>query len=157
MKIKKLNRMYNKRHIKKIDQFLNEEKDNVVYNTNYTGMVNGAISNLYANIMAIAQELANEKMARDPYNNTGDIEEVDISRALNLIFHSDWKKNMKQRCLHSIHQKSAERAGKRDELSNKKNQRALAKLKKTDRTIDIDRSDVRFSDDYSGNGPGSNQ
>ena len=42
-------------------------------------------------------------------------------------------------------------------LSNKKNQRALAKLKKADTTIDIDRSDVRFSDDYSGNGPGSNQ
>ena len=81
---------HNKRHIKKIDDFLNEEKDNVVYNTNYTSMVNGAISNLYTNIMAIAQELANEKLARDPYNNVGDIEEVDISRALNLIFHSDW-------------------------------------------------------------------
>ena len=149
--------MYNKKHIKKIDQFLNEEKDNVIYNTNYTGMVNGAISNLYTNVMAIAQELANEKMARDPYNNTGDIEEVDISRALNLIFHSDWKKNMKERCLQAIHQKSAERAGKRDELSDKKNQRAVAKLKKGDNTIAIDRSSVRFSDDYSGKGPGSNQ
>lgn len=149
--------MYNKKHIKKIESFLNEEKNNVVYNTNYTGMVNGAISNLYTNVMAIAQELANEKAARDPYNNTGDIEEVDISRALNLIFHSDWKKNMKQRCLQAIHQNSAARAGKRDELSNKKNQRALAKLKKEDGAIKIDTSTVRFSDDYSGKGPGSNQ
>ena len=149
--------MYNKKHIKKIESFLNEEKNNVVYNTNYTGMVNGAISNLYTNVMAIAQELANEKAARDPYNNTGDIEEVDISRALNLIFHSDWKKNMKQRCLQAIHQNSAVRAGKRDELSNKKNQRALAKLKKEDGAIKIDTSTVRFSDDYSGKGPGSNQ
>ena len=149
--------MYNKKHIKKIESFLNEEKNNVVYNTNYTGMVNGAISNLYTNVMAIAQELANEKAARDPYNNKGDIEEVDISRALNLIFHSDWKKNMKQRCLQAIHQNSAARAGKRDELSNKKNQRALAKLKKEDGTIKIDTSTVRFSDDHSGKGPGSNQ
>jgi len=149
--------MYNKKHIKKIESFLNEEKNNVVYNTNYTGTVNGAISNLYTNVMAIAQELANEKAARDPYNNKGDIEEVDISRALNLIFHSDWKKNMKQRCLQAIHQNSAARAGKRDELSNKKNQRALAKLKKEDGTIKIDTSTVRFSDDHSGKGPGSNQ
>ena len=149
--------MYNKKHIRKIEDFLNEEKNNVVYNTNYTGMVNGTISNLYTNVMAIAQELANEKAARDPYNNKGDIEEVDISRALNLIFHSDWKKNMKQRCLQAIHQNSAARAGKRDELSNKKNQRALAKLKKEDGAIKIDTSTVRFSDDYSGKGPGSNQ
>jgi hypothetical protein len=149
--------MYNKKHIRKIEDFLNEEKNNVVYNTNYTGMVNGTISNLYTNVMAIAQELANEKAARDPYNNKGDIEEVDISRALNLIFHSDWKKNMKERCLQAIHQNSAARAGKRDELSNKKNQRALAKLKKGDGTIKIDTSTVRFSDDYSGKGPGSNQ
>ena len=149
--------MYNKKHIRKIEDFINEEKNNVVYNTNYTGMVNGTISNLYTNVMAIAQELANEKAARDPYNNKGDIEEVDISRALNLIFHSDWKKNMKERCLQAIHQNSAARAGKRDELSNKKNQRALAKLKKGDGTIKIDTSTVRFSDDYSGKGPGSNQ
>ena len=149
--------MYNKKHIRKIEDFLNEEKNNVVYNTNYTGMVNGTISNLYTNVMAIAQELANEKAARDPYNNKGDIEEVDISRALNLIFHSDWKKNMKERCLQAIHQNSAARAGKRDELSNKKNQRALAKLKKGDGTIKIDTSTVRFSDDYSGKCPGSNQ
>ncbi len=129
---------YNKKHIKQIDQFLNEEKDNVVYNTNYTGMVNGVISNLYTNVMAIAQEMANEKMARDPYNNKGDLEEVDISRALNLIFHSNWKKNMKERCLQSIHQSASSRAGKKDELSNKKNQRALAKLIKGDNTISVD-------------------
>ena len=148
---------HNKRHIKKIDDFLNEEKDNVVYNTNYTGMVNGAISNLYTNIMAIAQELANEKLARDPYNNVGDIEEVDISRALNLIFHSDWKRNMKDRCLQGIQLNAADRAGKNDEISNKKNQRALARLRKEDNTIEIDTTDVRFSDQTSGKGPGSNQ
>tara|TARA_B100000963_G_scaffold334854_1_gene328448 strand:+ start:19605 stop:20057 length:453 start_codon:yes stop_codon:yes gene_type:complete len=148
---------HNKQHIKKIEDFLNEEKDNVVYNTNYAGMVNGAIANLYTNIMAIAQELANEKLARDPYNSTGDIEEVDISRALNLIFHSDWKKNMKEKCLQGIQLNAANRANKKDDISNKKNQRALARLHKNDNTIEIDTTDVRFSDQASGNGPGSNQ
>jgi hypothetical protein len=145
------------KHIHDIESFLNEEKDNVVYNTNYTGMVNSAVANMYTSIMAIAQELANEKLARDPYNNVGDIEEVDISRALNLIFHSDWKRNIKDRCLQGVQSNAAERAGKKDELSNKKNHRALAKLKKGDNTIEIDTSDVRFSDKTSGNGPGSNQ
>jgi hypothetical protein len=148
---------HNSKHIKQIESFLNEEKDNVVYNTNYSGMVNSTIANLYTGIMAIAQELANEKLARDPYNNTGDIEEVDISRALNLIFHSDWKKNMKEKCLQGIQLNAADRAGRKDEISNKKNQRALAKLNKNDNTISIDTKTVRFSDEKSGNGPGSNQ
>jgi len=148
---------HNSKHIKQIESFLNEEKDNVVYNTNYSGMVNSTIANLYTGIMAIAQELANEKLARDPYNNTGDIEEVDISRALNLIFHSDWKKNMKEKCLQGIQLNAANRAGRKDEISNKKNQRALAKLNKNDNTISIDTKTVRFSDEKSGNGPGSNQ
>jgi hypothetical protein len=145
------------KHISDIESFLNEEKDNVVYNTNYTGMVNSAVANMYTSIMAIAQELANEKLARDPYNNIGDIEEVDISRALNLIFHSDWKRNIKDRCLQGVQSNAASRASKRDELSNKKNHRALAKLKKEDGTVEIDTSDIRFSDKTSGNGPGSNQ
>jgi len=148
---------HNSKHIKQIESFLNEEKDNVVYNTNYSGMVNSTVANLYTGIMAIAQELANEKLARDPYNNTGDIEEVDISRALNLIFHSDWKKNMKEKCLQGIQLNAADRAGRKDEISNKKNQRALAKLNKNDNTISIDTKTVRFSDEKSGNGPGSNQ
>jgi len=148
---------HNSKHIKQIESFLNEEKDNVVYNTNYSGMVNSTVANLYTGIMAIAQELANEKLARDPYNNTGDIEEVDISRALNLIFHSDWKKNMKEKCLQGIQLNAANRAGRKDEISNKKNQRALAKLNKNDNTISIDTKTVRFSDEKSGNGPGSNQ
>lgn len=148
---------HNSKHIKQIESFLNEEKDNVVYNTNYSGMVNSTVANLYTGIMAIAQELANEKLARDPYNNTGDIEEVDISRALNLIFHSDWKKNMKEKCLQGIQLNAANRASRKDEISNKKNQRALAKLNKNDNTISIDTKTVRFSDEKSGNGPGSNQ
>lgn len=148
---------HNSKHIKHIESFLNEEKDNVVYNTNYSGMVNSTVANLYTGIMAIAQELANEKLARDPYNNTGDIEEVDISRALNLIFHSDWKKNMKEKCLQGIQLNAANRASRKDEISNKKNQRALAKLNKNDNTISIDTKTVRFSDEKSGNGPGSNQ
>lgn len=148
--------MHNKKHIDNFESFINEERD-AIYNTNYTGMVNGAVANLYNSIMAIAQSLCDEKATRDPYNNSGEIEEVDISRALNLIFHSNWKKNLKSRCIQSLQMNAAERAKKRDDLSNKKNHKALAKLSKGDGTIDIDRSTVRFSDDAIGTGPGSNQ
>jgi hypothetical protein len=147
---------YNKKHIDNFESFINEERD-AVYNTNYTGMANSAVASLYNSIMAMAQELANEKATRDPYNSKGDIEEVDISRAINLIFHSNWKKNLKNRCLQGIQMNAADRAGKRDDLSNKKNHKALAKLQKGDNTIQIDRSTVRFSDDSIGTGPGSNQ
>tara|TARA_R110000868_G_scaffold110719_1_gene299637 strand:+ start:869 stop:1318 length:450 start_codon:yes stop_codon:yes gene_type:complete len=146
----------NKNHIDNFESFINEERD-AVYNTNYTGMATSAVANLYTSIMAIAQEMCNEKAARDPYNNAGDIEEVDISRAINLIFHSEWKKNLKSKCLQGIQSNTAERAGKRDELSNKKNHKALANLQKGDNTISIDKSTVRFSDMTSGKGPGSNQ
>lgn len=145
-----------KNHIDSFESFINEERD-AVYNTNYTGMANSAVANLYTSVMALSQELANEKAARDPYNNKGDVEEVDISRAINLIFHSNWKKNLKNKCLQGIQANAAERAGKRDELSNKKNHKALAKLNKGDNTISIDKSMVRFSDDSIGTGPGSNQ
>ena len=146
----------NKNHIDNFESFINEEID-AVYNTNYTGMATSAVANLYTSIMAMAQEMCNEKAARDPYNNAGDIEEVDISRAINLIFHSEWKKNLKSKCLQGIQSNTAERAGKRDELSNKKNHKALANLQKGDNTISIDKSTVRFSDMTSGKGPGSNQ
>lgn len=148
--------MHNKKHINNFESFINEERD-AIYNTNYTGMVNGTVANLYNSIMAIAQSLCDEKATRDPYNNSGEIEEVDISRALNLIFHSNWKKNLKSRCIQSLQMNAAERAKKRDDLSNKKNHKALARLSKGDGTIDIDRSTVRFSDDTIGTGPGSNQ
>ena len=146
----------NKNHIDNFESFINEERD-AIYNTNYTGMATSAVANLYTSIMAIAQEMCNEKAARDPYNNTGDIEEVDISRAINLIFHSEWKKNLKSKCLQGIQSNTTERASKRDELSNKKNHKALANLQKGDNTIAIDKSTIRFSDMTSGKGPGSNQ
>ena len=146
----------NKKHIDNFESFINEERD-AIYNTNYTGMVNSAVASLYNSIMAIAQTLCDEKAARDPYNSSGEIEEVDISRALNLIFHSNWKKNLKNRCVQSLQINAAGRAKKRDDLSDKKNHKALANFKKGDGTIDIDRSSVRFSDDAIGTGPGSNQ
>lgn len=148
--------MDNKKHINDFSSFINEEKD-AIYNTNYTGMVNSAVANLYTSIMAIAQAMCDEKATRDPYNNQGNIEEIDISRAMNLIFHSNWKKNLKNKCLGDLQRNASDRASKKDELSNKKNHKALAKLSKSDNTIDIDRSSVRFSDDYIGSGPGSNQ
>lgn len=148
--------MDNKNHIEDFSSFVNEEKD-AIYNTNYTGMVNSAVANLYTSIMAIAQAMCDEKTTRDPYNNNGEVEEVDISRAMNLIFHNNWKKNLKTRCIGDLQRNATERASKRDELANKKNHKALAKLNKNNNTINIDKSTVRFSDDYMGTGPGSNQ
>jgi hypothetical protein len=108
--------------------------------------------------MAIAQELANEKAARNPGRYTGTIEDIDITRAMNLIFHSDWKKKLKQKALGQMMHKSMERAGKQDAVIAKKNQRAMGRmLGDKGFTVDVDKSSVRFSDDGSGGGPGSNQ
>jgi hypothetical protein len=146
----------NKKHINSFESFINEERD-AIYNTNYTGMVNGAVASLYNSIMAIAQELANEKAMRDPYNSSGEIEEVDVSRALNLIFHSNWKKNLKSRCVQNLQMNAADRAKKRDDLAYNKNKKALTKFRNGEDSMKIDRSTVRFSDDSIGTGPGSNQ
>ena len=81
-----------KRNIKTYDDFINESTKEVVYPTNFKGMVQSALSGLYTQIIAIAQELANEKAARNPNRYSGTIQEVDITRAMNMIFHSDWKK-----------------------------------------------------------------
>jgi hypothetical protein len=108
--------------------------------------------------MAIAQELANEKAARNPSRYTGTIEEVDITRALNMIFHSDWKKKLKQKALGQMMLKSAERAGKQDAVIAKKNQRAMGRMLGDKKfNLDVDKQSVRFSDERGGFGPGSNQ
>ena len=109
--------------LKSYQEFINEATKEVVYPTNFTGMVQSALAGVYTSVMAIAQELANEKAARNPGRYTGTVEDIDITRAMNLIFHSDWKKKLKQKGF----------------------------------TVDVDKSSVRFSDDGSGGGPGSNQ
>ena len=79
-------------NVKSYSDFINEKEQKVVYPTNFSGMVQGAVSSIHSQVMAIAQELANEKLARNPYryedaDKVGGVEEVDITRALNLIFH----------------------------------------------------------------------
>jgi hypothetical protein len=145
------------KHIKSFNEHINEERSTPV-ETNYSGMVSSTLSNLYTQVLAIAQQLANEKAADGTPDATGEIQEVDISRALNLIFHSDWKNNIKQQCIAQVQMNAAERAKKQDDLSNKKNHKALANMGDNGfNNLEVDKSQVRFSDDYSGNGPGSNQ
>jgi hypothetical protein len=77
---------------------------------------------------------------------------------MNLIFHSDWKKKLKQKALGQMMNNSMERADKQDKVIAKKNQRAMGRmLGDKEFNIDIDKSSVRFSDDSLGGGPGSNQ
>jgi hypothetical protein len=145
------------RKIKTYHQFINESTKEVVYPTNFKGMVQGALGGLYTSIMAIARELANEKAARNPSRYNGDVQEVDITRAMNMIFHSDWKKKMKAQALDQVMKNSMERAGKQDEVIAKKNQRALGRsMGDREFNLDIDKSSVRFSDERGG-GTGSNQ
>lgn len=139
-------------------EFIGESTKEVVYPTNFKGMVQGALANLYTSVMAIAQELANEKAARNPHRYDGSIEDVDITRAMNMIFHSDWKKKLKKRALDQMLHKSMERAGKQDTVIAKKNQRAMGRmLGDKGFNLDIDKASVRFSDSPSGTGSGSNQ
>lgn len=144
--------------VKGFSEFVNEGTKEVVYPTNFKGMVTSALAGIYTSVMAIAQELANEKAARNPSRYDGTIEEVDVTRALNMIFHSDWKKKLKKKALGQMLYKSTERASKQDQVVAKKNQRAMGRMMgDKDFSIDIDKSSVRFSDDRSGSGPGSNQ
>jgi hypothetical protein len=146
-----------KREVISYQDFINEATKNVVYPTNFQGMVQSALAGLYSSVMAIAQELANEKAARNPQRYDGSVEEVDITRAMNMIFHSDWKKQMKKKALGQMVNKSMERAGKQDKVINQKNIRAIGRmLGDKDFQMDIDKSSARFSDSK-GNGRGSNQ
>ena len=145
------------RKVKTYRQFINESTKEVVYPTNFKGMVQGARGGLYTSIMAIARELANEKAARNPSRYSGDIQEVDITRAMNMIFHSDWKKKMKTQALDQVMKGSMDRAEKQDDVIAKKNQRAIGRsMGDKEFNLDIDKSSVRFSDER-GNGTGKNQ
>lgn len=144
--------------VKSYREFVNEGTKEVVYPTNFKGMVQSALSGVYTSVMAIAQELANEKAARNPNRYNGTIEDVDITRALNMVFHSDWKKKLKKKALDQMILGSTERAAKQDAVIAKKNQRAMGRmLGDKDFNLDIDKSSVRFSDQRGGMGPGSNQ
>jgi hypothetical protein len=144
--------------IKSYNSFINESVKEIVYPTNFKGMVQSALAGLYTSVMAIAQELANEKAARNPARYNGTIEEIDITRAMNLIFHADWKKKLKNKALGQMMTSSMDRADKQDTVIAKKNQRAMARsLGDRDFNLDIDKSSTRFSDTRTGFGPGSNQ
>ena len=146
------------KRVKTYREFINEATREVVYPTNFKGQVQSALAGVYTSVMAIAQELANEKAARNPGRYDGTIADVDITRALNMIFHSDWKKKLKQKALGQMLNKSMERAAKQDTVVAKKNQRAMGRMM-GDKEFDlaIDKSSVRFSDERTGSGPGSNQ
>lgn len=145
------------RNIKTYHQFINEATKEVVYPTNFKGMVQGALGGLYTSIMSIARELANEKAARNPNRYDGHVQEVDITRAMNMIFHSDWKKKMKSQALDQVMKNSMERAEKQDTVIAKKNQRAMGRMMgDKEFNLNIDKSSVRFSDERGG-GTGSNQ
>jgi hypothetical protein len=146
------------KRVKTYTEFINESTKEVVYPTNFKGQVQSALAGVYTSVMAIAQELANEKAARNPNRYDGTIEDVDVTRAMNMIFHSDWKKKLKQKALGQMMNKSMERAGKQDNVVAKKNQRAMGRmLGDKDFNLDIDKSSTRFSDARGGSGPGSNQ
>ena len=145
------------RRIKTYYQFINESTREVVYPTNFKGMVQGALGGLYTSVIAIARELANEKAARNPSRYSGEIQEVDVTRAMNMIFHSDWKKKMKAQALDQVMKLSIDRAEKQDNVIAQKNQRALGRsMGDKEFNVDIDKSSVRFSD-TKGEGSGSNQ
>lgn len=147
-----------KNNVKSYKEFINEATKEAVYPTNFKGQVQSALANIYTSVMAIAQDLANEKAARNPGRYDGTIEEVDITRAMNMIFHSDWKKKLKQKALGQMMNKSMERAAKQDNVIAKKNQRAMGRMMgDKDFNLEIGKSSVRFSDDRTGSGPGSNQ
>ena len=156
--------MDKKKDIKTYLEFINEKEQQIVYPTNFSGKVQGAIGGIHSQIMAIALELANEKKARNPYrydddvtDKTGGIEEVDITRAINLIFHSDWKKLLKTHNVQEWTRRSLERSGKLDERSDKKNQRAMRSKSDGKDNYKVDLGSNGHSRESGSTGEGSNQ
>lgn len=148
-----------KKDIKSYSEFINEKEQKIIYNTNFSGMVQGAIANIQAQVLAIAQEMANEKKARNPYRyeEVEILEEVDITRAINLIFHSDWKKMLKEGNIQEWAKKSIERASKHDQRAAKKNQRAMRQLITKKDNFKVDLGSQGFSRESGSKGEGSNQ
>lgn len=149
-------------NIKSYKDFINESEEKVVYPTNFTGMVQGAVSNIHSQVMAIAKMMADEKEARNPHRykdaeKIGGVEEVDITRALNLIFHSDWKNMLKGHNVQEWAKSCIERAGKHDERSSKKNQRALRSMGGQEDNYNVNLGTQGHSRDAGSDGPGSNQ
>tara|TARA_Y100000389_G_scaffold195186_2_gene226239 strand:+ start:2976 stop:3443 length:468 start_codon:yes stop_codon:yes gene_type:complete len=151
------------REIKSYIDYIKESEQKVVYPTNFTGKVQGAIASIHSQVMAIALELANEKQARNPQrykdadNKVGGIEEVDITRAMNLIFHSEWKKLLKTHNVQEWTRKSLERSVKLDERSSKKNQRAMRSKSTGKDHYKVDLGTQGYSRDSGSDGGGSNQ
>jgi hypothetical protein len=140
-------------NIKSYSDFVNETEQKVVHNTNFAGMVQGAVASIHSQVLAIAKAMADEKEARNPYryqdaDKIGGVEEVDITRALNLIFHSDWKNHLKAHNIQEWAKSCIERAGKHDERADKKNQRALrSNGGKEDDSYKVDLGSQGFSRD----------
>jgi hypothetical protein len=150
------------KNVKTYGEFINETEQKVVYPTNFSGMVQGAVNSIHSQVMAIARQMAEEKAARNPYRykdseKVAEVQEVDITRALNLIFHSDWKNMLKQHRVQEWAKSCIDRASKHDERSNKKNQRALRSMNGKKDTNKIDLGDQGFSRESGSTGAGSNQ
>lgn len=87
-------------------------------------------------IEGIAQDLAIEKHLRDPKNYPDTtVTEIDRSRALKLIFHTDWKNHIINGEGGVFVQNARQKAEKKDDQAHKKN-KALA-LKMDDKKIDF--------------------
>lgn len=150
------------KNIKSYSEFVNETEQKVVYPTNFTGMVQGAVNAIHSQVMAIARQMAEEKAARNPYrykdaDKVAEVQEVDITRALNLIFHSDWKKMLKNHQVQEWAKTCIERASKHDERSNKKNQRALRSMNKGKDSYKVDLGKQGFSRESGSDGIGNNK
>lgn len=151
-----------KKNIKTYSEYLNEKEKPTVYPTNFTGMVQGAVNTIHSQIMSIARQMAEEKAARNPYryndaDKVAEVQEVDITRALNLIFHSDWKKLLKNHQVQEWAKTCIERANKHDERADKKNQRALRTLDGSKDKYNIDLGKQGFSRESGSDGAGNNK
>lgn len=151
-----------KRNVKTYSEFVNETEQKVVYPTNFSGMVQGAVNSIHSQVMAIARQMAEEKAARNPYRyddaeKVAEVQEVDITRALNLIFHSDWKKMLKNHQVQEWAKSCIERASKHDERADKKNQRALRSMQGGKDNYKTDLGNQGFSRESGSDGSGSNR
>jgi hypothetical protein len=151
-----------KKNVKTYTEFLNEKEQPVVYPTNFSGMVQGAVNAIHSQVMAIARQMAEEKAARNPYryddaDKIAEVQEVDVTRALNLIFHSDWKKMLKNHQVQEWAKSCIDRASKHDDRANKKNQRALRSMKGSKDSYKTDLGSQGFSRDSGSSGMGKNK
>ena len=120
-----------KKHVKGFDEYITEGKlDKKPFEPKFAYKAATLAAYIRDQIESIAADLALEKHLRDPKNyQEPEVTEVDRSRALQLIFHKEWKKKLAEGRGDEFVLNARNKAEKKDTQARKKNDATILKLR----------------------------